>query len=137
MVMLVVIMRYVIVLCWPASQSASKMSYKKMLRIVRYCCWPYNRGWCGQHVSWVCTSGYSYTNLSSFLLTHPDLVLMVSPSCIIVLLSLITSVHVCPLLFLVLELCCTLSFASSFCFFYQIVPEYLLSVWWHMPLDFL
>ena len=56
------------------------------------------------------------TNLSSFLLTHPDLVLMVSPPCIIVLLSLITSVHACLLLFLALELCCSLSFASSFCY---------------------
>ena len=41
---------------------------------------------------------------------------MISPSFIIVLLLIITSVHVCLLLFVALELYCSLSFASSFCF---------------------
>ena len=38
------------------------------------------------------------------------------PSCIIVSLSLITSVHICLLLLVALELYCSLSFASSFHF---------------------
>ena len=135
MMMFVLIMQYVIVLCQPVGWPA-KMSYKKMLRIVRYCCWPYDICWCGQHDGQACTSGYSYANLSSFLLICPDLVLMVSPSCIIVLLSLTMSVHVWLLLFIALELCCSLSFASFF-FFYQIVQEYLVSAQWHMLVDVL
>ena len=115
MMMLVLIMWYAIALCQPVGWLA-KMSYKKMLRIARYCCQTYNICWSGWHVGQACTSGYLYANLSGFLLICPDLVPLVSPSCIIVLLSFIMSVHVCLLLFLASELCYSLSFASSFCF---------------------
>ena len=72
--------------------------------------------WCGQHVGQACTDDYLYANLSGFLLIHPNLVLIVSPSFIIVLLSFTACVHVCLMLFLALTLQCSLSFASSSCF---------------------
>ena len=69
-------------LCWPAN-SWHKMPYKKMFRIVKQCCQPCNFCWYVQYVSQAYNCVYTYVNLSSFFMMHPDLVLVTSPSCLV------------------------------------------------------
>ena len=48
--------------------------------------------WCIQHVSQAYTCVYTYVKLSCFLIMHPDLVLVISPSCMVKMFPLNSSV---------------------------------------------